>query len=460
MAMMPHEIPPQRASPLATAVVSFEAYEAPADAQVAGFSTADVIMDEEDPHEYILHLAQSPSSGAIAAALSNRSIALYGICSPSASPGPSAPTLQPRGSLVGHSGVITDLETFDSGGAGGAMPHALLSSSEDRTVRCWDVHAGREAFQLAHDAAVLSVSVGCGGTLLAAASGCAAHFWDVRQQRRRVGRYADGHTGGEDDLTQVVFNPMNPAEVATAGEDGLVCVYDTRRASGDEALLGVLNANCAVRRVGFFAPGGEGLYCLTGSETLSLWHKSTAQCLVDWQDIRERIGAAIAPSPSAAAAARAPPSVNYLIDCHYEGSSERLFVAAGDWGGAVTVCEVSDSAVTPTRSLGGGGEAGGGGVGHSAMVRSFLAAGTSGQHTGAFLLTGGEDARICAWDGEAASAAVGPGAALGGVLPSAAAPVPSSSSPSRGGLKKQGGGGGGGGREGKGSGRGGVVRPY
>jgi WD40 repeat protein len=414
--------------PLATAVVSFEAYKPPADAQVAGFSTADVEMDQEDPHEYILHVAQSGGGGAIAAALSNRSIALYDL--------EGGASLRSRGSLNGHTSVITDLTFCDDiggGGGGGAVPHALLSSSEDRTVRCWDARSGREEYRLAHDAAVQSVAVGCGGSLLASASGHAAHFWDLRQ-RRRVGCYGDGHT---DEVTQVAFNGARPTELATGGEDGLVCVYDTRRATAEESLQAVVNANCAVRRVGFFAPGGDGLYVLTGSETLSLWHTGTAQCIADWQDIRERI------SPAR--------PVNYLIDCHYDSAAQRLFVAAGDWEGAVTVCEVSDAAVTPLQRLGGGGgssESGAGG--HSAMVRSFLVGSSSSSSTGsgsaACILTGGEDARLCAWPTSA-----GPdGAGAGGA---GAAAAVSSSSTSRGGKKS------GSGRDsGKESGRG--MRPY
>lgn len=47
-----------------------------------------------------------------------------------------------------------------------------------------------------------------------------------------------------------------------------------------------MNAECAVRSVGFFGPEGEGVYCCTNTETLSLWHAEGAQRIKDFGDIR------------------------------------------------------------------------------------------------------------------------------------------------------------------------------
>lgn len=65
-----------------------------------------------------------------------------------------------------------------------------------------------------------------------------------------------------DVVTQVCFNSTG-TEIATGAEDGLVCIYDTRHARAEESLQCVLNADCAVRKIGFFAPGGEGVFILT-----------------------------------------------------------------------------------------------------------------------------------------------------------------------------------------------------
>lgn len=53
-----------------------------------------------------------------------------------------------------------------------------------------------------------------------------------------------------------------------------------------QALDSVMNAECAVRSVGFFGPEGEGVYCCSNTETLSLWHAAGAQRIKDFGDLR------------------------------------------------------------------------------------------------------------------------------------------------------------------------------
>lgn len=49
-------------------------------------------------------------------------------------------------------------------------------------------------FEIRHDDEVLNMSLGCGGTMLATASGMGAHFIDLRTSQR-IGHYSDNHTG-------------------------------------------------------------------------------------------------------------------------------------------------------------------------------------------------------------------------------------------------------------------------
>lgn len=99
-----------------------------------------------------------------------------------------------------------------------------------------------------------------------------------------------------------------------------------------QALDSVMNAECAVRSVGFFGPEGEGVYCCTNTETLSLWHAAGAQRMNDFGDIRalargepqtdsegrdaagakEEGGAA---GPAAAAAAAGGKAWGVAVDC-------------------------------------------------------------------------------------------------------------------------------------------------
>ena len=201
--------------------------------------------------------------------------------------------------------------------------------------------------------------------MLAAAAGNSAHFFDLRASGK-IGCYGDQHT---DTVTQVCFNPYNEAELATGSEDGLSCVYDCRQSSSEASLQCVLNAGCAVRRVGFFAPGGEGVFLLTGSENCCLFHKQTAQCInsVSSSDTRALL---------------APLGINYLVDARFNSESGRLELLCGNWDGGLHLCEATDSTVTPLATLA---------QGHSAVVRC------AAWGSGGSIITGGEDSRLCVW---------------------------------------------------------------
>ena len=194
--------------------------------------------------EYVLDIACSQDGSAVAGALSNRSIVLL-----DSSLGVSSAALK------GHEGMITELAF----GGTATNPNILFSSSEDTTVRGWDFRSGKEVMRLSHEAEALSLSLGCGGTMLATGSAEAAHFFDLRTGTK-IGTYADNHT---DLVTRVRFNPFNETELATGAEDGLVCLYDTTQANAEASLQCVINPACPVRRIGFFAPGGQGIFVQT-----------------------------------------------------------------------------------------------------------------------------------------------------------------------------------------------------
>lgn len=125
-----------------------------------------------------------------------------------------------------------------------------------------------------------------------------------------------------------------------------------------------------------------------GSETISLWHKSTAQCI----------------NPGATDA-RAILGADYLVDCNFDETSSRLILTSGTYGGDVTLSEVTDAGMTPIVGL----------RGHSAVVRCTLPwTGPVGSPLNGRVLTGGEDGRICSWDLSSA----------GAPQPSAVAPQP------------------------------------
>lgn len=83
-----------------------------------------------------------------------------------------------------------------------------------------------------------------------------------------------------------------------------------------------MNAECAVRTVGFFGPKGEGVYCCTNTEHLSLWHAEGAQRINDFGDVR--------------ALARGEPSVDTDGGCG-DGTRSNGGGSGGakEWGAAV-----------------------------------------------------------------------------------------------------------------------------
>lgn len=89
----------------------------------------------------------------------------------------------------------------------------------------------------------------------------------------------------------------------------------------------MMNAECAVRSVGFFGPEGEGVYCCTNTETLSLWHAAGAQRIRDFGDLR--------------AVARGEPQVD-------SDGGDAAKAGEGGKGGAVSAAAPAPAAVGKT----------------------------------------------------------------------------------------------------------------
>lgn len=157
--------------------------------------------------------------------------------------------------------------------------------------------------------------------------------------------------------------------------------------------MSIMNTECAVRETGFFgcAPGAcgptgqrqqqalEGVFCLSTVETASFWHYSSAQRIGYFPSIRSGV------------------SADYLVTCWHEDSG--VFLLAGNNEGGGIVCEVNPSSVAVVGALTAEG-------GHTDTIRCATAIVEHGPdgHSRRFLLSGGEDGRLCMWknDSEAA----------------------------------------------------------
>jgi len=349
---------------------------------VTSFTTTNSL---DDGH-YVLHLCTNTTSAAnkpqiplLTCALTNRSIHTY-----------NNETLQKVHSIEqAHTAAITDLTHSSS---------YIVSSSQDGYVKLFDLrtHGGSPALQmlLPKKEQALTATLGYGGTLAAVGgSKGTIHFYDLRNATTTgggaaagavaepLGSYVDAHT---DEVTRVRFQPNSHDPSTTtpllvsASEDGLVCVHDTSQPSEEMALKSVLNVQSPLREVGFFGPSMEGVYCLTGSETISVWHHESAQPLFQFGDnVRDvlsgMMGGGMAP-------------IQYLVGCFWDGLD--LNLVAGDGKGDCGVFRVdAGGSMNLRRVLSGG---------HVGCVRAFVSSPLPFEKS--VIVTGGEDARLCEWN--------------------------------------------------------------
>jgi len=255
----------------------------------------------------------------------------------------------------------------------------------------------------------LSVSVGYGGTLVAVGTNKARiSFFDLRYNNSQgsprpsgalMGSYVDAHT---DEVTQVTFQTIESKTVlATASEDGLVAIHDPSQPSEEDALLSVLNIGAPLRNVGFFGPCLEGMYALTGSETMSVHHWDSAQTVshVGGGGLRGLLSDAVA--ADSGRIGDGGNAIDYLVGCAWaqvstEASSPALHLVAGNSKGDGYLFRMDADQITPVIHLKGG---------HRGCIRDFCW--IDSPSGGKRLITGGEDARLCEWDLSGTAVAAG-----------------------------------------------------
>ena len=255
-------------------------------------------------------------------------------------------------------------------------PNLIFTASNDHRIYGWDIRTSGDVpiikLKFADD--VTAISVGISDTLIAAGCGSAISFYDIRggdnwttgKKSTKLGEYSDIHT---DAITQLKFSRANSQILVSGAEDGLISIFNTSAADGDDAVVSILNAECPVRRLGFFGCDDEALYCLSTTETASFWHCATAQRVGDFPNVREEL------------------AVDYLVDCMYDNYSDCLSVIAGNYDGTAKIAVVEPTSLRITGELTLGG--------HSATVRcGKYVSSSSGR---ARLITGGEDATVCSW---------------------------------------------------------------
>ena len=140
---------------------------------------------------------------------------------------------------------------------------SLVSGSDDRTIRLWDLASGRELRRLEGDtAAVTSVAFAPDGRSLASGSDDKViRLWDLANGKEL--RRLEGHTGA---VTSVAFAP-DGRSLASGSDDKTIRLWDLASGKEMRRLEGHTGAVTSVA----FAPDGRSLASGSDDNTTRLW---------------------------------------------------------------------------------------------------------------------------------------------------------------------------------------------
>jgi len=323
--------------------------------------------DYSDRGDYVLCVATSEERQSIGCALSNSEIQIY-----------DQNTLHRIHSYQRNDSLVTEMtfDTFD--------PNLLAATANDGSLTLYDIRLPMKPAiaitnTLRPGEEALSVSMGFDGKIAAVGSSKKGiHFYDIRETRGSLGIYSNSH---KSEVTRVRFQRFNKSTtpmLVSGSEDGLACIFDTSKTTEESAIQNILTVHSPIREVGFFGPNFDDVYCLTGSESLKLYHKDDTLCRQDYGNTREylnsqliRHGQPIGP-------------IDYLVDCHWDSSSQELLMLCGSSKGDSAMFVVGDREISPRYYLKGG---------HRGVIRAW-----SYSNIKSSFLTVGEDARMCEWE--------------------------------------------------------------
>ncbi|KAG7356615.1 anaphase-promoting complex subunit 11 RING-H2 finger-domain containing protein [Nitzschia inconspicua] len=363
-----------RLSPNRTVVTSFN--------PKTSLSSSSSSLGSEEYYEegdWVLCVAAQP--GSIACALSNGQLQLY----------------DERTMHLVHTyerdNLLTEL-TFDT-----FQEHVLAATANDGSLTLFDIRQRNAPpamgwkNMLRTDEEALTLSVGFDGNIAAVGSSKGKiHFFDVRSNKGILGSYTQAHT---DEVTRVRFQStggMGTTRTTTSvlvsgSEDGLACVFDTSQPTEESAITNILPVQAPIRELGFFGPSMEAIYCLTGSESMQLYHKDESICRKDFGlQFRDCLNQQLVQNwATAMCGGKTSPisPMEYLVDCHWDMTRQELSLLTGSVKGDAALFLVRDHGVTPQHYLNGG---------HRGVIRAWHSCSNSA------FLTVGEDARMCEWD--------------------------------------------------------------
>lgn len=347
-----------------------------------------------DPSTYVLNIASSPDGTKFACAGArtdgNPTLAVQDLA-----------TLHPLLALSHHTGPISDLCYVN--------PTSLLSSSMDGTVALWDLRAASKPAGILSrpapapepdedapprkkkrlpagpppicsvDCSTVSSStnlIAYGTAIPDGGQDSMIVIWDPRSLNTPLATFSDSHS---EDVTCVRFRQSPSAsgseELVTGGTDGVVNLFHVGTGIASAATSDEDKENDAIQmtipldsiaRLGW---AGKYVWGLTTTEQLFVADPNEGDVLLNLGDIRTKTAS------------------EYLVDCIFDASSERLYLYAGV-AGNVRCFHVNLDGVSPATD-GDLLEA------HSDIVRGFAT--VRQQNGNVIILTGGEDGKVVSW---------------------------------------------------------------
>lgn len=353
-----------------------------------------------DDGDWVLCVATNEDHYRVACGLSNGEVQVY-----------DKNTLHLLQTYQRNNSLITEMtfETFDA--------NLLAATASDGSVTLYDIRQPTNPAieiknMLRPDEETLSISMGFEGKIAAVGSSKGKiHFFDIRDKRGILGTYSQTHTN---DVTRVRFQNFSTASLGSScinrstssilvsgSEDGLACIFDTSQTTEESAIANILPVQSPVREIGFFGPNSKAIYCLTGSESLRLYHKDGTICRKDFgPQFREHLSHqlerherhVIGHSHTSCAKSGTICPMEYLVDCHWDVEKQELSMLAGSSKGDGAVFRVGEQGVSPISHLRGG---------HRGVIRAW-----SSNFNRSSFLTVGEDARMCEWKDSSLGASV------------------------------------------------------
>ncbi|RSL92813.1 hypothetical protein CDV31_014990 [Fusarium ambrosium] len=186
-------------------------------------------------------------------------------------------------------GNLNCLRVFD------ANASLVCTAGENGTVGVWDLRQGARVAQFqASQTPILSMACSQDTKTIAVGTElqnhtASIHLWDVRSTPTQKAHYQEVHS---DDVTDLSFNPSNPAILLSGSTDGLVNVYDTRIAEEEDLTLQTCNADASVHRAAWLS--ATEVAALSHDERCALYDVSeermNGDAVQDFGDMRSVLG--------------------------------------------------------------------------------------------------------------------------------------------------------------------------